>query len=193
MLNKNTLIKVKNRDNGTVGYTIPDLGIRRTFAPGESKEITLEELQKLHYISGGDFIIENCLLINNKEAIKNIFQEKTVEPEYFYTEEDIKDLLLNQSLDALLDCLDFAPKGVIDLVKDMAVKLEINDIAKRTAIFEKTGFNVNKAVEINKETSAPDAAEKTAKRRVVIPTTENETTQGAPQRRVPAGKYSIKE
>lgn len=192
-MNKNTLIKVKNRDNGTVGYTIPDLGIRRTFAAGETKEITFEELQKLHYISGGDFIIENCLLINNKDAIKEIFQERTVEPEYFYTEDDIKDLLLNQSLDALLDCLDFAPKGVIDLVKDMAVKLEINDIAKRDAIFKKTGFNVNKAVEINKETSAPDATEKTAKRRVAIPVSEEVNKEEAPQRRVPTNKYSVKE
>ena len=192
-MNKNTLIKVKNRDNGTVGYTIPDLGIRRTFAAGETKEITFEELQKLHYISGGDFIIENCLLINNKDAIKEIFQERTVEPEYFYTEDDIKDLLLNQSLDALLDCLDFAPKGVIDLVKDMAVKLEINDIAKRDAIFRKTGFNVNKAVEINKETSAPDATEKTAKRRVAIPVSEEANKEETPQRRVPTNKYSVKE
>ena len=34
MIENSTLIKVKNRDNGTVGYTIPDLGnLHRNFMP----------------------------------------------------------------------------------------------------------------------------------------------------------------
>ena len=51
MLNKNTKIKVKNRNNGSVGYTLPDMNnLRRKFYPGEQKEVTFEELQKLSYI-----------------------------------------------------------------------------------------------------------------------------------------------
>ena len=35
MLNKNTKIKVKNRNNGSVGYTLPDMNnLRRKFYPG---------------------------------------------------------------------------------------------------------------------------------------------------------------
>ena len=35
MLDKNTLIKVTNRDNGSVGYSIPDLGnLKRRFSAG---------------------------------------------------------------------------------------------------------------------------------------------------------------
>ena len=38
MLENNTLIKVINRDNGIVGYTIPDLNnLTRTFQKGETK------------------------------------------------------------------------------------------------------------------------------------------------------------
>ena len=186
MLEKNTLVKVKNRDNGRVGYTIPDLGnLRRMFAPNETKEVTFEELQKLHYINGGDYIIKNCLLIENEEVVKALFEGETVEPEYFYTEEDVKDLLLNGSLDAFLDCLDFAPAGVIDLIKDLAVKLEINDIQKRNAIFKKTGFNVNSAIDFNHETAEVD--ESSPKRRVAV---EHESA-AAPTRRVTENKYKV--
>ena len=52
MIDKNKLIEVKNRDNGRVGYTIPDLGnLHRTFQPQETKEIPFEELKKLSYHS----------------------------------------------------------------------------------------------------------------------------------------------
>ena len=47
MLDKNTLVKVTNRDNGSVGYSIPDLGnLQRRFEAGETKEVTAEELRK---------------------------------------------------------------------------------------------------------------------------------------------------
>ena len=48
MIDKKMELKVTNRDNGTVGYTIPDLGnLHRNFAPGETKTLTYEELEKL--------------------------------------------------------------------------------------------------------------------------------------------------
>ena len=37
-----------------------------------------------------------------------------------------------------MDTLDFAPEGVIGLMKDLAVKLEIPDVRKRQAISERT-------------------------------------------------------
>ena len=190
MIEKNRLVKVKNRDSGTVGYIIPDLGnLRRSFMPNETKEITFDELQKLHYISGGDYIIENCLLIEDKEVLKEIFEGKQVEPEYFYTEEDIKNLLLNGSLDEFLDCLDFAPDGVIEIIKDLAVKLEINDIKKRAAIQRKTGLNINSAVMFNEEVK--DSSETKAPKRRVGSAEEDKSETAAPVRRVTESKYKI--
>ena len=70
MLDKNTIIKVTNRDNGTVGYTIPDLGnLHRLFQAGETKEITMEELRKLSYVPGGNNILKNYLLTLIKSII----------------------------------------------------------------------------------------------------------------------------
>lgn len=152
MLDNKTIIKVTNRNNGSTGYVIPDLNnLYREFAPSETKEITMEELRKLSYIPGGKALLQNYLVLDNREAVTELLNE--VEPEYFYTEEDIKKLLLEGSLDALMDCIDYAPNGVIDLVKKLAVDLEINDLSKRKAILDMTGFNVTKAIEINKETA----------------------------------------
>lgn len=151
MIENSTIIKVKNRDNGTVGYTIPDLGnLHRNFMAQEEKEVTMEELRKLSWLPGGRPLIENYFIIENEEALRELIPN--VEPEYFYTEEDVKKLLLTGSLDQFKDCLDFAPEGVKELVKSLAVELKINDLAKREYILEKTGFNVASAIMINEET-----------------------------------------
>lgn len=170
MLNKNTKIKVKNRNNGSVGYTIPDMhNLYRKFYANETKEVTYEELQKLSYLPGGLYILQNYLIIlDNDEARDAILGQ--VELEYNYTEEDVKNLLLNGSLDELLDCLDFAPVGVIELVKTLAVELEINDLSKRNAITNKTGFNINKAIEIKHASREEDeSAAPASGRRVAAP------------------------
>ena len=62
------------------------------------------------------------------------------------SEAQIRDLLLTGSLDAFLDALDFAPIGVIDLIKTMAVGLPLTDLNKRRALKEKTGFDVDSAL-----------------------------------------------
>jgi hypothetical protein len=99
-------------------------------------------------------LISDYLIIKDEDALNEILNQ--VEPEYFYTEKEVKDLLLNKSLDALKDCLDFAPQGTIDLVKKVAVELPLNDVAKRKAILEMTGFNVTSAIEINEATKEED-------------------------------------
>lgn len=48
-----TMYNVKNRSAGVAVYKIPELGVRRSFAPGEVKQISAEELEKLTYQPGG--------------------------------------------------------------------------------------------------------------------------------------------
>ena len=184
MIEKDTLIKVKNRDSGTVGYTIPELGnLHRSFSKGETKEITMDELRKLSYISGGKILLQNYLIVQNQDALKELLSDD-VEPEYYYGEEEIKKLLLTGSNDQLLDCLEFAPEGVIGLVKDLAVSLKINDISKRNIILEKTGFNVTNAITINEETIEDEGEEAKSSRRSAPVTVEK--SDEAPKRRVAA-------
>lgn len=187
MKNENDLVKVQNRDNGSVGYTIPDLNnLHRTYQPNETKSITMDELRKLSYIPGGMEILRNYLVILDDEAREEILSD--VEPEYYLTKDGVKKLLLEGTLDALLDCLDFAPSGVVDLVKDVAVEIELNDVKKRDAILDKTGFNVTNAININKETT--DEVEKVKPVRRVGQSEENAAT--APTgRRTAAPTYKI--
>ena len=157
------IIKITNRFNGSVGYTIKDLNnLSRVFSAGETKDVTMEELRKLAWQDGGRVLIKDYLIIHDEKALAEILGE--VEPEYYYTEEDIKNLLLYGSLDALKDCLDFAPQGTIDLVKKIAVDLPLNDVAKRKAILDMTGFNVTSAIEINEETKEENVVEKKVRR-----------------------------
>lgn len=192
MLDKATIIKVSNRDNGSVGYTIPEMGIKRMFQKGEIKEVTMEELRKLSYLPGGQVIINECLIVHNEEALKEL--NPNYEPEYFYTEKEVTELLLHGSQAQFLDCLDFAPEGVIGLVKQLAVELEINDLAKRKAIFDKTGFNVTRAIEINHESTEVDTEPEIKQRRTAAPVT-TKAEPSATGRRTTApttGKYSVK-
>lgn len=191
MLDKDTLIKVRNRDNGTVGYTIPDLGnLHREFQPNEVKTLTFEELQKLSWIVGGDVILRDYLVIeDNDEAITALLGE--VEPEYNYTEAEIKELLLHGSLDQFKDALDFAPKGVIELIKSLAVSLPLNDLAKIKAIKEQTGFNVETAIAINEETAETETTVNTSRRAQPITASAEKTVTTRRADPVNKPKYNV--
>lgn len=187
MIEKDTLVKVRNRNKGTVGYTIPDLGnLHRNFQPGEIKEIPMEELRKLSWIPGGERLLKDYLIVDSNEAVTELIRE--VEPEYYYTEEDVKKLLQVGTMDQFLDCLEFAPQGTIELVKDWAVKLELNDIQKREAIYKKTGFNVTTAININKESEVDNEETDNKVRRAAPITSESEEK---PSRRRTTSKYDV--
>lgn len=188
MLDKNTLVKVTSRGKGTVGYSIPEMHVTRNFQMGETKEITMGELRQLSYIPGGQVILNECLVVENEEALREL--NPNYEPEYFYTEQDVEKLLTLGSIDQFLDCLDFAPEGVISLIKDKAVALEINDLAKRKAILEKTGFNVTRAIEINHESEVVGEEEVKTRRTAPMATAATPT---APERRAsaPVSRYNV--
>ena len=175
-MERNTLIKVLNRDNGSVVYSIPEMnGLRRVFQKGETKQVTFEELQKLSYIPGGMELLKDSLVILDNTEARNILLGE-VEPEYSYTEDDIINLMKNGSLEQFLDCLDFAPGGVKDLIKSLSVKLPLNDVAKREAIFNKLGFNVDNAIRIQKQVAEPVTEQTVMRRRVQKDQTKSTTT-----------------
>lgn len=165
-MKKDTPIKVLNRDSGAVVYSIPEMnGLRRVYQSGETKEVTFEELQKLSYKPGGGELLRDCLVIlNSPEAIQELLGH--VEPEYSYTKEDIIKLMKEGSLDEFLDCLDFAPAGVTELIKTLSVEMPLNDVAKREAIYNKLGYNVDNAIRIQKEAAEPAQEQHKTERRV---------------------------
>ena len=151
------IYKVKNRSASRVGYSIPEDGIRRTFAPGEVKNITYNELLKLSYQPGGREMMVQFLQILSENGLDKL--NIHAQPEYYMSEQQVVDLLRTGSLDAFLDALDFAPVGVIDLIKKFSVQLPLNDMNKRKALYEKTGFDVTKALIHDEESKAPETEE----------------------------------
>lgn len=171
-----TLVSVKNRNNGFTGYNIPDMHIWRNFAPGETKKISLGELRQLQYQPGGEYTLMHLLMVDNRDALSAL--NMTVEPEYNYTESDIREMLLNGTVDQVKDFLDFAPEGAIEIAKTIAVKEEIPDVRKRQAITEATGFNVDSAINVNHIMDTEETKEEPKKeRRVTVTPKAEDATQ----------------
>ena len=187
MINANTVYNVLNRSSSMVGYTIPELNIRREFQPGETKKIKFSELEQLTYQPGGTTLIQDYFLIREQEVTDALNIQTEIE--YYMNEDNVRDLILKGSLDQFLDCLDFAPEGVLEIIKKLAIELPMNDVEKREALKKKTGLDVdsattNKMAEIDDE-SAPAPSEATHRR-------VQESANEAPVRRAEAPKYTVK-
>ena len=188
MLQNTDKIRVENRDNSLVGYTIPETKILRRFNAFETKEIPMGELRQMVQDRGCYNIIINHLIIHSKEAVNELLPG--VEPEYFYDLKDVDFLLAKGTDDQLLDALDFAPDGVITLIKEEAVRTELNDMRKRELILEKTGFDVTGAINIKRLSEAPEKNE--VKSRRSAPISAEEVVEQAPARRAATPRFNLK-
>lgn len=143
-MDENTICLVKNRSSSKVCYVIPEDGIRREFAPGEVKKVKYSELEKLSYQAGGMNMMTHFLQIKTPSAVSELSIH--TEPEYHMSEDDIKALISSKSVEEFMDAIDFAPVGVIDLIKKYAVELPLENTKKIEYLKEKTGFDVIKAL-----------------------------------------------
>ena len=180
------IYNVTNRSSSLVFYSIPEKQIKRRFSAGETKKISHDELLSLTYQAGGPALIKDYLFIAEPEAAK-AFTGK-IEPEYYLDEAGVKELILTGSLDEFLDCLDFAPEGVIGMIKNLAVALPMTDMQKAEALKKKTGFDAVKAIandRLDKENSEQEIT--MAKERRVKAAVET----AEPERRTTGNKYKI--
>lgn len=178
------ICNVKNRSGSHVVYSIPEAGVRRSFAPGETKKISYEELEKLTYQRGGMELLTRFLQIQDEATVHSF--NMRVEPEYYMNEQQVAQILAVGSLDQFLDLLDFAPDGVIDLVKRMAISMPLMDMNKRDALKKKTGLDVDKAlanIKAEKEDDKPTIDDEPKQRRV-----KPDVPEG---RRTAAPKYNV--
>lgn len=189
MISDDKLISVRNRANGSVGYSLEN-NFHRSFEPKETKKVPFKELRELQYAPGGEYALNNLLVVEDEEALE--FLNMKVEPEYFYDEAKVRDILFNGSIDAFADFLDFAPDGAIDIAKEIAVKEQIPDIRKRDMLSEKTGLNITNAIKVNEIMNAEEeeVAEAPKQRRVQVEETKTETKERRTE--VPASKIVIK-
>lgn len=151
---------VTNRSSGMVIYNVPEMHIRRVFYTGETKEVDVAELEALVNQPGGRELIYGYLLIKDPVIAKRLMNiDLGNEVEYNMSENEVKKWLNTCTLDEFKDALDFAPAGVKDLMKKYAVELPLNDVAKRDAMKEQIGFDVDAAITIKKEAETPEKGE----------------------------------
>lgn len=179
---------VTNRSASRVFYSVPELGIKsRQYEPGETKRIKYEELEGLSFIPGGMELIRDYLLIQDEE-IRNDFMGE-VEPEYNMTEQQVRDLITSGSMDEWLDALDFAPEGVIDLIKNLSVAIPLSDTNKMKVFLEKKGVNLERMIRARQEELADvEASDQTA---VEKKTAEKAVAAVPAGRRTSGSKYKV--
>jgi hypothetical protein len=88
------------------------------------------------------------------------------------------------SQDEFLDMLDFAPEGVMNMIKGYAVQLPLTDLRKVEALRKKTGFDSSKALENSMDENGELQVANAPKRRVV-------TEEAPKQERRVANEYKI--
>lgn len=185
--NNDSMISVTNRSAGSLSYILEELHLKRRFISKETKEISFLELKTLYNTYAGKAMLQNKLSINNPDAVAAL--EMDVEPEYYYDENKIKEIMITGTMDEFLDMMDFAPVGVHELIKNLAVSLPLNDVAKRDAILKKLNFDVTSAVNIqnsNFDDGSEDTTNKPVqqKRRVAAVEEEKPVETTTPKRRV---------
>ena len=182
-------VSIKNRSNSIVIYNITEMGIRREFMPNEVKNITSEELEALSYRPGGMDLIRNELLISDAEVLTDMAVK--VEPEYYLDDKGVIELLNTGSMDSFLDCLDFAPQGVLDLIKKYAVSLPVNDSRKREAIKTKLGLDVDLALLHQKQVKEALEEESGKTERLDAPVRRVKTEEKPAGRRTTVPQYKV--
>lgn len=180
---------VKNRSAGMVVYNIPELNVRRQFQPGEVKRISHNELEALSFRPGGKEIIANYLQVRNAEVLQEL--NIHTEMEYFMDRDQVIELIKSGSEDQWLDALNFAPAGVIELMKQLSVEIPLADYNKRQILKEKLGFDVDAAIrnsginDVGEHVIAPNAPVRRAAAPIIDKTAMAEATTTT------ASKYKI--
>lgn len=177
-ISDNTTVDVRNLVDHKVVYKIPEDNIRREFAGFEVKKIKAGELRKLNYRYGGRVLLHDYLNVGNPELAREFGIDCDEVIEYNWGQAEVDNVLISGSLDELMDALDFAPQGIVELIKDRAVELRIPDISKRKAIMDATGFDINNTIEMleaAEKADGSDVEDKPAKERRAKQSTSGKT------------------
>lgn len=146
----NQMIPVRNMVDHMVVFTDNDTHRRIVFQPYETKKISAEILRRLNYSHGGSVLLRNYICVMNDELAAEFgVSPETIE--YKWTREDIDNCLLNEPIDNLLDALDFGPDGIKEMLVQRAADLKLNDMSKRQALQDATGFDINALISLREQ------------------------------------------
>lgn len=139
--------KVTNMSRTIVSYVIQELnGLRREFAPGSSKTISMHELYTLWGSPGGEQLIYEALYIEDNDIKKALgLPTKEEVPEFEWAREDALKVLSKGTEDEILDALEFGPFYIAEWFKEDIIK--IKNIDRRRFVGELFHLDVEKMEE----------------------------------------------
>jgi hypothetical protein len=94
-------------------------------------------------------------LVEDKDWVNKNMPNAPIE--YFWTTTEIEKCLKEDSVEIFSETLDYAPRGVVDLIKQVAWQLPITDLNKIDVIQQKLGFNVQAAMAVMSTRTAATA------------------------------------
>lgn len=145
-VSNNKLIEVRNMMDHKQVLIDKNTRSRYVFGAQQTKTITAGELRSMAYVPGVlTMLLDGKLRIQNRELCEE-FNVPTDVPEYDLTIAEIDDILLNKEADYLLDALDWAPEGILELIKRRAIELKLPDVAKRKYISDRLECNVDEMI-----------------------------------------------
>lgn len=176
-----TTVKVKNLVDYGVGYRIDEDNVRRQFAPFEIKTLKAGELRKLNYSRGGHILLTHYLSVMNRDLAHEFgIDDDSYDNEYNWDVAKVDKVLLSQPIEVLQDALDFAPRGILELIKDRAIALKIDSMDKRHAISKALDIDLNGMINIQQmqeEADAEVAGEPKPKTRRAASTNSSSSTE----------------
>lgn len=136
-VSNDAMISVRNMTDHKQVLIDRNTRARYSFGPQQAKTLSAEDLRSLAYVPGIlTMFYDGKLRMDNMELCRE-FNIPTDIPEYDYTIEDIDRILVKEDIEVLMDVLDFAPEGILELVKNRAIALKIPSLEKRRVISER--------------------------------------------------------
>lgn len=122
-------VKLFNNSGGRVSYNLSEPRVSREFyRPGHMISVTFDEVYALSNEPGGMDILLHFLQVRDSKVRKAL--SLPMDPEYLYTPEDIKTLVLKGTEDQLLDAIEFGPYGMVELIRKTAFDLRLDSASR---------------------------------------------------------------
>lgn len=175
-----TMIEVINTSSGSAGY-VPEMSTvsKKWERQGATKKVKLGELRDVIGTTGGYVLFsENILLIRDPEAREELGLPEL--DEYVLTDKEIKELLLNKSIDELEEVVQNCTDDMLDTITTTAINEEVSDLNRIKVIEDYTGVDVIEAI---KEKQEENPKAKTTKRVAKTTATEEAKPKRAPRKK----------
>lgn len=170
--NDKDIFSVMNRSDMSLTILMQPPFVTKTFdGYGVKRDISFAELKAISNDKGGRIALRDlCMIIDKRETVEELMKELgiDIQEEYFYSPKVIKYILKEGELDLLEDTLNFAPMGVVDLIKRLSIELKISDKNKLDMIKKITGSNVEMMIESKKIQDSMKEEEKVKQRKTNI-------------------------